>query len=602
MSFYFDKFESRTPPLPLQNSLIVESLWQFFGSLSIGLGAWYLHWRWTQSLNLDALWYSIPLVVAETAAFIGLLLFTYNLWRVEDTDMQPAPMYLSEVSNIASPHDRNISIDVFFPSFDEEVELVRLSIIDAKKMRYPHSSVKINIYVLDDSSRQNMSDMAKSEGVHYISRDNNIGFKAGNLRNAMEQTSGDFIVICDADTRPFNTLLENTMGYFRDPDVAWVQTPQWFYDIPEGRNLPQVLKRYLSYPGVFLGHGIQCLFGRIKVGRDPFCSDPRMFYDIIQRRRNRVNASFCCGAGSIHRREAVMSNALKQYSDNVKKHFKKDSNKIVSITKEKQADPTTLEQMKAEIIKEQEVMPYRFHVSEDIYTSIILQSDSEKDWKSILHPQVESKMLSPQDLLSWSIQRFKYAGGTLDIALNDNPIIKKNMSIPQRLMYASTIWSYIGGLWNMIFLLAPLIYFFSGIAPISTDAYDFFIHFIPFILINEIASMFSTWGMPTYRAKASYISFFWLNIMAISTVLRRKTIKFNVTPKYRQEGSFLNIVLPHITIICLSITGIIFSFYLHFTGSQSYSIDALIFNSFWALNNIIALSGIVFSAFWNPTN
>lgn len=602
MSFYFDKYETRTPPLPLENSLFIESLWQFFGAISIGLGIWYLQWRWMESLNMDALWYSLPLVVAETGSFIGLLLFTYNLWSADDTDMQPAPIKLSEVGKTAPQHDRTLSIDVFFPSFDEDPELVRLSIVDAKKMRYPHASVNINIYVLDDGSRSSMRSMAQSEGVHYISRDNNVGFKAGNLRNAMEQTSGDFIVICDADTRPFKTLLENTLGYFRDPEVAWVQTPQWFYDLPEGSTLPQTLKRYLSYPGALLGHGIQCLFGKIDIGKDPFCNDPAMFYDIIQRRRNRVNAAFCCGAGSIHRREAVMHSALKQYADSVKKHFQQDSKKITAITKEKQADPIILGKMKAGIIQEQEITPYRFHVSEDIYTSIILHSDKENHWKSVLHPQVESKMLSPQDLLSWSVQRFKYAGGTLDIALNDNPITKKGLSLQQRLMYASTIWSYIGGLWNTIFLLAPIIYFFSGIAPISTNTYDFFIHFLPFILINEIASMFSTWGMPVYRAKASYISFFWLNLMAITTVLRGKTIKFPVTPKERQEGRYIKIVLPHIILILLSLVGTTFASWQYLSGSQIYAIEALIFNTFWAFNNIIALSGLVSAAFWKPAN
>ena len=67
---------------------------------------------------------------------------------------------------------------------------------------------------------------AEEEGVNYITRSDNVGFKAGNLRNAMQVTSGDFIVICDADTRPFATLLEDTLGHFRDPDMAFVQTPQ----------------------------------------------------------------------------------------------------------------------------------------------------------------------------------------------------------------------------------------------------------------------------------------------------------------------------------------------------------------------------------------
>lgn len=38
-----------------------------------------------------------------------------------------------------------------------------------------------------------------------------------------------------------------------------------------------------------------------------------MFYDVILRRRNWANAAFCCGAASVHRREAVMQAALRSY-------------------------------------------------------------------------------------------------------------------------------------------------------------------------------------------------------------------------------------------------------------------------------------------------
>jgi cellulose synthase (UDP-forming) len=97
-----------------------------------------------------------------------------------------------------------------------------------------------------------MRQVCDEEGIHYITRSSNIGFKAGNMRNAMEQTSGDFIVICDSDTRLFPSILENTLGYFRDPDVAWIQTPQWFFDLPQGRTLPDWLGKYAGTPGRWL--------------------------------------------------------------------------------------------------------------------------------------------------------------------------------------------------------------------------------------------------------------------------------------------------------------------------------------------------------------
>ena len=86
-------------------------------------------------------------------------------------------------------------------------------------MRYP-SEIIYRIHVLDDGRRPEMRAVCEEEGVNYITRDNNIGYKAGNIRNGMEHTDGDFLVICDADTRVFPTLLTHTLGYFRDPDVA----------------------------------------------------------------------------------------------------------------------------------------------------------------------------------------------------------------------------------------------------------------------------------------------------------------------------------------------------------------------------------------------
>ena len=49
---------------------------------------------------------------------------------------------------------------------------------------------------------------------------------------------------------------------------------------------------------------------------------------------------------------------------------------------------------------ETELTPYKFHVSEDIYTSMVLHEDRPRTWKSVYHPLVETRMLSPQDLLT----------------------------------------------------------------------------------------------------------------------------------------------------------------------------------------------------------
>ncbi|HYD99194.1 MAG TPA: glycosyltransferase, partial [Alphaproteobacteria bacterium] len=551
MAFYFDRFEHRRPPPPLAHSVPRELLWQFLATVNLALGAWYIAWRWTDSLNWDALWFAIPLAVAETLAYLGLILFTVNLWKTEDPPRRPPPASIRDCTADDQP-DRPIAVDIFIATYNEDEELVRLSIRDAKRVRYPHP-IDCRVHVLDDGRRPTMRAVAEAEGVGYITRPNNIGFKAGNLRNAMEQTGGDFIVICDADTRLFPTALEHTLGYFRDPEVAFVQTPQWFYDLPEGRPLPLALERRLGRAGRWLGRAVERVFGPVRVGEDPFVNDPKLFYDVILRRRNWANAAFCCGAASIHRREAVMEAALKAYAAAIEETAGADAKRTLRITRERALDPAVGTMLRRQAAQEQEFTPYKFHVSEDIYTSIVLHQDRERRWKSILHPEVESKMLSPQDLLSWSIQRFKYAGGSLDILFHDNPLLKPGLTLAQRLMYGATFWSYLGVVWNVVFLVAPIVYLFTGIAPVEAYTAEFFKHVLPFLIANELATLVGVWGINDYRGKVSYLSFFPIGLRALWTVMRKQKIKFPVTPKDRQEGNFLHLVWPQLLLIALTV-------------------------------------------------
>jgi cellulose synthase (UDP-forming) len=154
--FYFDAFEQRRPQPPIPHSVARETLWQFLASLNLLFGGSYIVWRWT-ALNTHALWFAIPLAVAETFAFIGLALFTFNLWSVDDTPMQPAPATTADCG-VSGP-ERPVAVDVFIATYSEDPELVRLSIRDAMALRYPYP-IELNVHVLDDGRRPEMRAVA----------------------------------------------------------------------------------------------------------------------------------------------------------------------------------------------------------------------------------------------------------------------------------------------------------------------------------------------------------------------------------------------------------------------------------------------------------
>ena len=255
--------------------------------------------------------------------------------------------------------------------------------------------------------------------------------------------------------------------------------------------------------------------------------------------------------------------------------------------------------LSAEAARSIEFTPYKFHVSEDIYTSIVLHSDPARRWKSVYHPQVLSRMLSPQDLLAFNIQRFKYAGGTLDIFWHDNPLRRKGLSAWQKLMYGTTIYSYFAPLWNVVFLLSPIVYCFTGIPPLK--AYDtvFLAHLLPFLVLNRLALAVGTWGVKTYRGEQYYMSLFWLNLRAMADVLRARPIRFHVTPKTRQAGTFLSLVRPQLLLIFLTVAGVLYGGLLVATGARGNA-SGYLANLFWSVNNVLALSAIVLASLHKP--
>ena len=217
-----------------------------------------------------------------------------------------------------------------------------------------------------------------------------------------------------------------------------------------------------------------------------------------------------------------------------------------------------------------------------------------------MHPVVESKMLSPQDLLTWTVQRFKYAGGSLDIMVNDNPLFRRGLSFSQRVMYGMTFFSYLAPIWNVIFLIAPIVYLTTGISPVAAYSTDFFLHLIPFLVLLELAMMVGTWGIAGYSSKASYLSFFPLGLRAIWTVAKGQKISFPVTPKVRQSGNFLRLVRPQIAIIIFTGFGALWALLALAIGGTDHSASGVIANILWGLNNCLAMSGIISAALWLP--
>lgn len=128
-----------------------------------------------------------------------------------------------------SHFERLPKVTVQLPVFNE-LHVVERLLNSVAALRYPRELLQVQ--VLDDSTDETTAIAAervqqlKAEGldIELIHRTDRTGFKAGALENGLRTSSGEFILILDADFVPEPDMLQKTIHYFTDANVGMIQT------------------------------------------------------------------------------------------------------------------------------------------------------------------------------------------------------------------------------------------------------------------------------------------------------------------------------------------------------------------------------------------
>ena len=240
--------------------------------LSISASSRYMYWRVTDTVGftnwVDAC-FGFGLLLAELYAFLVLLIgYFQTAWPLQ---RRPVPM----------PQDVDTwpSVDVFIPTYNEPLEVVKQTVFSAMQMDWPKD--RLHVYVLDDGRREEFRDFCQELGVGYLTRDNNAHAKAGNINAALAVTGSDYVAIFDCDHIPTRSFLQICMGWFiRDPKLAMLQTPHHFFS-------PDPFEKNLDTFHVMPNEG-------------------ELFYGIVQDGNDLWNAAFFCGSCAIIKRAPLL--------------------------------------------------------------------------------------------------------------------------------------------------------------------------------------------------------------------------------------------------------------------------------------------------------
>lgn len=498
------------------------------------------------------------------------------------------------------------------------------------------------------------------------------GIVAAGLRStlrALGNLSGEFLLILDADQIPDPLILHKTLGYFADdPEVALVQTPQWFTNVGEA---------------------------------DPLGSQAPLFYGPIQQGKDGWNAAFFCGSNAVLRREALMQLGIVGYVHDLQSSSRRTLKAAETLLRREfhrhrtvpalEAELTQLRELTSEALDELKrdepaaELVYRVHdaaqkaarrlaeqdveqihmdlesirqlpvqrdkelagividdsalealiarehsplsavesvavllqelrvdrpgeaqpiqplatisVTEDMATAMQLHA---MGWRSVYHHEVLAHGLAPEDLRTMLKQRLRWAQGTLQVMLRDNPLVKKGLSAGQRLMYFGTMWTYLSGFAALAYMSAPIVYLTLGVLPVNAWSVDFFARFLPYFLVNQVLFIYVSRGMSTWRGQQYSLALFPLWIKAcLTTVLNvvfRQPLDFVVTKKdgKAEGGTPWREIWPQLTFMALLATALVVG--LIRLGAGASDGTGTLVKTVWVAYILVVLSVIIQAA------
>ncbi len=198
----------------------------------LGLTLRYVLWRSLSTLNLTNPlngFFSLGLFLLEMLMLASSTIQLFLMLKMKSRNREADQLANQVLDGSFQP-----SVDIFIPTYDEPIFILRRTLIGCQAIEYANKK----IYLLDDTRRPEMKQLAEELGCEYMARPDNRYAKAGNLNHAIAKTSGELIVVFDADFIPTKNFLIRTVGFFQQEKVALVQTPQTFYNIdPIARNL-----------------------------------------------------------------------------------------------------------------------------------------------------------------------------------------------------------------------------------------------------------------------------------------------------------------------------------------------------------------------------
>ncbi|MGM5630476.1 glycosyltransferase [Apibacter raozihei] len=176
--------------------------------LMINLGEW-----WFTEFHVAYTYLFVILSTFFWYEMIRIILIWINYLRIKKPVIVPEPK-------------KGLSVAVFTTSAPgEPISMFENTFKALQNLEYPHTT-----YLLDSTQDENFKILAEKYKIVFMDLSNIPGAKAGKVNEALKRTQEEFILILDPDHIVFPNFLNQTLGFFEDDNVGFVQVSQGYYN------------------------------------------------------------------------------------------------------------------------------------------------------------------------------------------------------------------------------------------------------------------------------------------------------------------------------------------------------------------------------------
>lgn len=396
-------------------------------------------------------------------------------------------------------------VDVMIATHNESADLLYKTVNACTFLDYPDKK-KVHVYICDDQNRPEIAALAEELGVGYFGLSNNTHAKAGNLNNALRNTTSPLVATFDADMIPRSSFLMKTVPYFFLPYFKKAEDGTWVAKEKSEINVGEKVG-FIQTPQSFYNPD---LFQYNLYAEQQTPNEQDYFFKEVNVSRNKSNSVIYAGSNTLISRKAL-----------------EDVNYIATDS-----------------------------ITEDFLTGMRIQ---EKGYQTYAIPDVLAHGLAPNTIKSLIAQRVRWGRGCIQSLRKEN-IFKKKLKLATKASYlwaALYWWSYLR---RFIFVMAPIMVILLNIQIVHATSWAALAIWLPYYLLTNISMRtFSASTKNTHwNGVIDTILFPYLMVNILAEAFGMEKNKFVVTDKKRKSSNKASFyyAIPHMLFLVLSFVAI----------------------------------------------